>query len=175
MLTWTCRESWARDTPWPQRAGAARTAMLRPLKTKMVSRFFIFVFQKFQTLALPPWASDGQNDFDHSYCSFLLLFFHSEEKIWCRFEVQQPHEHWQEENLVVREPGEMCGHLRWAEVYCADILYHAWLKSPKACTDCHSGALISMNAVTVCSVALIGWYLCQQQMSRKSLHWGYFK
>lgn len=40
------------------------------------------------------------------------LPLHSEEKIRRRFEVQQPHEHRQEETLLIREPREMCGHLR---------------------------------------------------------------
>lgn len=78
--------------------------------------------------------SDGKKKTSPS--SFAL---HSEEKIRCRFEVQQPHEHWQEEALLVREPGEMCGHLRWAEIYST---CHVQLWNPKACTDCHSGALL---------------------------------
>lgn len=36
----------------------------------------------------------------------------SEEKIWCRFEVQQPHEHWQEKTQLIRKPREMCEPLR---------------------------------------------------------------
>lgn len=54
-------------------------------------------------------AAESKKKFKKSSSSLALP---SEEKIWCRFEVQQPHEHWQEETLLVREPGEMCGHLR---------------------------------------------------------------
>lgn len=41
-----------------------------------------------------------------SQTGFCLLYFClcSEEKIWCRFDVQQPDEHWQEKTLGIREP-----------------------------------------------------------------------
>lgn len=68
--------------------------------------FFSFCAELVQNMGLGTWCSKNVL----MYCMSFPL--HSKEKIRCRFEVQQPHEHRQEKTLVIREPREMCGHLR---------------------------------------------------------------
>lgn len=129
MLIWPFRESWVRDTLWLQRAAAALTAMLRPPKTKMVSHSLAF---RHMLLQYPIAKLCLKTHIRISSPSSLA--FCSEEKIRRRLEVQQPHEHWQEEALRVREPREMCGHLRWAEIW-------------STCTDCTSYPLTQLLSV----------------------------
>ena len=91
-----------RDTQWLQRAAAALTATPRRQKSKMVRLFTFLLLHRLESRCCG----------EYLVAKLFLLSFHSEEKVQCRFEVQQPHEHWEEKTLVVREPGEMCGHLR---------------------------------------------------------------
>lgn len=101
-----------RDTLWLQKAAAALTATLKLLKTKMVGSLFSFLDFSFYT-DLHLSQSHFSLWYRHvSVIHYLSSLLRSEEKIHRRFEVQQPHEHWQEKTLLIREPREMCRHLR---------------------------------------------------------------
>lgn len=91
-----------RGTRWPQKVAVAQTATRKSQKTRMVSELVGFSSYSSTHSALFQEANPGifrqKNPF--SPCPY------SEEKIWPRFDVQQPDEHREEKAISTGEPRE---------------------------------------------------------------------